>query len=153
MASNETEDTPGRALERVRAAGRLLRERRARRGMSLVEVMVVIAIILTLMGIIGVGVMTVFQDSQVDTTILQMGKINERVQIYTLRKKKLPTGSDALKQVYSGEEPPTDSWGNPFILQVPGPNGREFDIVSLGSDGREGGTGNAEDIRWSEVGR
>ena len=52
--------------------------RRGRRGMSLVEVMVVIAIILTLMSVIGYGVMSVFQNSRVDTTKLQMARVAER---------------------------------------------------------------------------
>lgn len=123
---------------------------RSRRGMSLVEVMVVIAIILTLMGVLGFGVMQIFQTSQVQTTILTMNKVNDRVQIYMLRKKKPPTGSDALREIFGGEEPPTDAWGNPFIFVTPGPNGLEYDIISLGADGREGGTGNNADIKFSE---
>ena len=123
----------------------------SRRGMSLVEVMVVIAIILTLMSIVGYGVMQVYQGSQVDTTKLTMNKVNERVQIYMLRKKKVPSTADGLNAIFDGEEPPRDAWGNEFIYVSPGPNGMEFDLMSLGADGREGGSGNNEDIKWSDI--
>ncbi len=125
--------------------------RRGRRGMSLVEVMVVIAIILTLMSVIGYGVMTVFQNSRVDTTKLQMGRVAERVQIYSLRHKGPPSTSEGLAAVYEGEEVPTDSWGNEFRYVSPGPNGRDFDLISLGADGQEGGTGRNADIKYSEL--
>ena len=120
--------------------------------MSLVEVMVVIAIILTLMSIIGFGVIQVYQQSQVDTTKLTMSKINQQVQIYQLRKKKLPS-SGGLSEIFDGEDPPRDSWDNEFVFVVPGPGNSPFDIISLGSDGQDGGAGNAEDIKWSEIGK
>jgi len=121
--------------------------------MSLVEVMVVIAIILTLMAVIGGGVLAVFNNSKVDTTILTMGKVNQRVQIYMLRKKAPPSTSDGLEAVYAGEKMPLDSWGNEFKYVSPGPGGHDFDIISLGADGNEGGSGNDEDLKWSEVGQ
>jgi general secretion pathway protein G len=119
--------------------------------MSLVEVMVVIAIILTLMSIIAIGVWGIFSDSQVDTTRLTMTKINERLEIYQLRKKKPPTSSEGLSVVFGNEAVPKDSWNHDFVYVSPGPNGEAFDIISLGSDGQEGGTGNAADLKWSEM--
>lgn len=129
----------------------LMALRQSRRGMSLVEVMVVIAIILTLMSVIGYGVMTVFQNSRVDTTKLQMARVAERVQIYSLRHKGVPSSSEGLAAVYEGEEVPVDSWGNEFRYTSPGPGGQDFDLVSLGADGSEGGTGNNADLKYSEI--
>lgn len=133
------------------AATVLASRRRSRRGMSLVEVMVVIAIILTLMSIIGLGVMSVFQDSQVDTTKLQMTRVAERIQIYSLRNKGVPSSGDGLSAVYTSEDAPQDSWGHDFRYVAPGPNGMDFDLISLGADGQEGGTGNNADIKYSEI--
>ena len=127
------------------------RKRRGRRGMSLVEVMVVIAIILTLMSVIAIGVWGIFSDSQVDTTRLTMTKINERLEIYVLRKKKPPTSSEGLAAVFGNEAVPKDSWNHDFVYTSPGPNGEPYELVSLGSDGQDGGTGNAEDLKWSEM--
>jgi general secretion pathway protein G len=132
-------------MNRVRA--------RRRRGMSLVEVMVVIAIILTLMSVIAIGVWGIFSDSQVDTTRLTMTRVNERLEIYVLRKKKAPSSSEGLGQVFGNEPVPKDSWNNEFVYISPGPNGEPYDLISLGADGQEGGTGNAEDIKWSEISR
>lgn len=123
--------------------------RRSRRGMSLVEIMVVIAIITTLMGVIGYGVMQVYQGAQVDTTILQMGEVNKRIELYSL-KKGVPSMSEGLSAVYSGAEVPKDSWGNDFIFVTPGANGTDYDLVSYGKDGQEGGSDLDADIRWSE---
>ena len=75
--------------------------RGSRRGMSLVEVMVVIAIILTLMSVLAIGVWSIFSDSQVDTTKLTMSKVNEKIEIYSLRKKKPPGTSDGLAAVFA----------------------------------------------------
>ncbi len=120
---------------------------RSRRGMSLVEVMVVIAIILTLMSVLAFGVFQVFGQAQQDTTILTMGKVDQRIQIYMLRKKKVPGD---LGEVFSGEEPPLDAWNNEFRLVSPGPGNMKYDIISLGADGAEGGAGDNADLKWSE---
>jgi general secretion pathway protein G len=125
--------------------------RRRRRGMSLVEVMVVIAIILTLMSIIAIGVFGIFKDAQVDNTKITMTKVSERLEIHMLRKKKAPSTSDGLAAAFSGEKVPKDAWGNEFQYVSPGPNGEAYDLISLGSDGQEGGTADAEDLRWSEI--
>lgn len=136
-------------LDAQRARMRQVR-RRGRRGMSLVEVMVVIAIILTLMSVLAIGVWSIFGESQVQTTVLTMGKVNERVEIYMLRKKKAPSTSEGLATVFAGDDVPLDAWGHEFVYISPGPNGMAYDLLSYGSDGQEGGTGNAADIRWSE---
>ncbi|HHO50697.1 MAG TPA: prepilin-type N-terminal cleavage/methylation domain-containing protein [Deltaproteobacteria bacterium] len=137
-------------LEGQQMIARRSRRRGRRRGMSLVEVMVVIAIILTLMSILAIGVFSVFGESQIQTTILTMGKVSNRVELYALRKKKPPSTSEGLAAAFGNEQVPVDSWGNEFRYVQPGPNGKAYDIISLGSDGQEGGTGNAADIRWSE---
>lgn len=129
----------------------LRRRRRNRRGMSLMEVMIVIAIILTLMSVLGYGLWSTFQDAQGDTTKLSMGKVSEKIEIYTLRHKKPPSTGDGLAKVYGEEAPPSDSWGNAFVYVSPGPDGLAYDVISYGSDGASGGTGNAADIKWSDV--
>lgn len=120
----------------------------AQRGMSLVEVMVVIAIILTLMGVLTWGIFQVFGQSQADTTKLQMARVAQRVEIHMLRKG-LPSTSEGLQTVFP-DGVPKDSWGNDFQYVTPGPNGAKFDLISYGEDGQQGGSGNAEDIRYSD---
>ena len=42
---------------------------------------------------------------------------------------------------------PADPWGRPYNYQAPGPNGKAFDVWSLGADGAPGGTDDNADIR------
>jgi len=120
----------------------------SRKGMSLVEVMVVIAIILTLMGVLTWGIFQVFGDAQADNTRLQMARVAQRVEIHMLRKG-LPSNGEGLSAVF-GDEVPKDAWGNDFEYVTPGPNGAKFDLISLGADGQQGGTDADEDIRYSD---
>ncbi len=45
---------------------------------------------------------------------------------------------------------PRDPWDNPFQYQIPGPDGKKYDLYSYGADGKQGGEGEAADIRnWA----
>lgn len=136
-------------IQQIREAA--LRAASDRRGMSLVEVVVVIAIIITLMSVIGYGIMQTFGETQVDTTKLSMSQVADKVQIYQVRKGKVPASGEGLRAVYTDIAPPKDAWGNEFVYVSPGPNGQPFDLISLGADGREGGTGSNADIKLSET--
>lgn len=122
--------------------------RRGRRGMTLIEVMIVIVLILMVMGALAFGLQSMFAQGQGMTAELQMAKINERITIYVARKRKAPS---SLSDAYNGADVPVDPWGNDFKYRVGGPDGRKYEIISYGADGKEGGTGPDADIKWSEV--
>ncbi len=155
MNHSDTHSRSERFLGRLHALRADLRRARlaGRRGMSLVEIMVVIVIMLTLLSVLGYGVMSTYNDALVDTTTLTMGKINERIEIFTLRKKKPPTTAQGLRAVFDQGDVPVDGWGNEFHYVSPGPGRMPYDIISLGADGKEGGNGNNADIKWSKAGR
>lgn len=132
-----------RLIEMQRKVGR-------RRGMTLVEIMVAITIIASLTAILGLTVFQNFADSNVETTRLTMNKISERIEIYRLRKKKLPNNGDGLSIVFNDGNVPSDAWGNEILYVTPGQNGKPYDLISLGADGKEGGSGSAADVRWSD---
>lgn len=134
-----------RTIEILRRLLAARRTRRTRRGMTLMEVMIVIAIILLLMGALTFGLAQMFGEAQSDTARLMISRINEKVRIYQVKKKKLP---DDLAEIYRGEDVPNDPWGNPFVFRKGGPKG--YDIISYGADGKEGGTGNDSDIKLSD---
>nr|WP_269450436.1 type II secretion system major pseudopilin GspG [Thermosulfidibacter takaii] len=46
---------------------------------------------------------------------------------------------------------PKDPWGNPYIYRSPGEDGRPYEIISYGADGKEGGTGVNADIKSWEI--
>jgi general secretion pathway protein G len=140
-------------IERLVALRRASRRLGSRRGMSLVEIMVVIMIIVTLMSAVGYGAISTYQQAMADTTSMTLGQINSKVEIYMLRHKKPPPQGQGLRAVYDGEEPPKDGWGNPIQYVTPGPGRMKFDLISLGADGKEGGTGTDADLRWSKASR
>ena len=39
-----------------------------------------------------------------------------------------------------------DPWGHPFVYRAPGQDS-DYDLVSLGGDGKEGGTGDDADLK------
>lgn len=128
-----------------------LRPRRARRGMSLVEIMVVIAIIGILMTVVGVNVAARFGDAQVQTTKIQIGQIQSQLDMYSTKHKgKYPATSEglgAMKKYFPGEEIPKDGWDNDFLYFSPGTHGNHpWEVISLGADGKEGGEDNNADI-------
>lgn len=117
--------------------------------MNLVEVMIVIAIVVTLMSILGYGAWEAYQDSLVQMTALQLGQVAEQVQIAEMKGQRAPD----LAAVYGARPVPTDGWGNAIVLIRPGLDGRTFELVSYGADGVEGGEGRDADVLWSRLQR
>ena len=65
---------------------------------------------------------------------------------------RVPPGDvQTWKGPYLSKDVVDDPWNNPYIYEYPGPDGEDsFILMSLGSDGQEGGEGNAADIRNDE---
>lgn len=118
---------------------------RRRRGIGLVEVMITIAIIVTLMTVLAIGVYRNYQWSRVETTKLGMSRTAQEIEVYVLRNHRPPPADRGLAAVV-GDELPTDSWNRPLEYHTPGPDGAPYALVSLGGDGVEGGTEWDEDI-------
>jgi len=125
------------------------------RGMTLVEIMVVIAIIGSLTAVLAVGLMNNLQGGYQSTTVLQIGTIEQNLQLYAAKHKgKYPTTSEGLdraKKYFKDSQVPTDAWGNEFLYFSPGTNGdHDYEIMSLGRDGKEGGESYDQDIKsWA----
>lgn len=131
------------------------------KGFTLIEVMVVLAIIGGIMALVATNILGSASDARVKTTKTQMKLIEGALDLYRLDNFVYPTteqGLDALiKKPTSSPEPknykaegylkgskvPTDAWGNEFLyFNEKG----KYEIVSLGADGQEGGEGEAADI-------
>ena len=129
-----------------------------RRGMTLVEILVVLAILSILMAIIGTQVYKNFQRAQVSATGVSIRQVEQQLTIYSAQHRgKFPSTSEGLVAVYgSGADAdiPTDSWGNEFQYYSPGTHGdHKYEIISLGADGQEGGDGTDADINSWEIGK
>lgn len=136
-----------------------LRRRRSRlaRGLTLIEILVVVTILGLIAGIVGVAVVGQLEEAQIDTTGTQIKNIEDALEIYKMKIGKYPTSTEglgALANPPNGKKPmmetiPKDPWGGDFVYLSPGQhNAARFDIYSKGPDG-QGGT--EDDItNWSE---
>lgn len=128
----------------------LLRARR-RQGMTLVEIMVVLAILGVLIAVLAVNFGTAKDDADVDTTRIQIKQIEDVLLRYSLKHKgKYPASLDEAAKYFPGEKVPTDAWGNPFVYRAPATSGgHPYEVISLGKDGKEGGDeANADIVSW-----
>ena len=134
-------------------------QRRSEAGFTLVEMLVVIAIIGLIMGLVGPRVLSYLGDSKVKAARLQIESFSSSLDLFYLDVGRYPTGSEGLTAlaqrpgntaIWNGPylktgAVPTDPWGHLYVYRAPAERG-PYAIVSLGSDGQEGGTGTAADI-------
>jgi general secretion pathway protein G len=114
--------------------------------MTLIEIMVVIAILGMMAAAVAVGVLGQFGNAQRKTVELDFKTLETQLDLYIVQKGGLPSQSDGLKvlvQTGIAREVPVDPWGHPYQYRV---NAGEVTLTSLGSDGEPGGTETAADI-------
>jgi general secretion pathway protein G len=121
--------------------------RHAQRGMTLIEIMVVLVIIGLVMGMVGVAVFGRLSKAQNDVAGTQIKKIGEALELYKLSFRQYPSTSEGLNALASpkgNEEPfmkeiPKDPWNNEYSYIAPGQrNQGGFDMCSNGKDGVAG---------------
>ena len=124
--------------------------------MTLIEIMVVVAILGLLATAITMGVMGQLDDAKVQTARLKANEIAKAMDLYKIRNNGYPStgeGINALVNPPKGQalfdELPVDPWDNPYNYANPGThNSRRFDVWSNGPDGE---TGTADDVgNWKE---
>lgn len=112
---------------------------RARRGFSLLELMLVLAIMGVLMAVAAVSLLGRGRAAKEKATWVTMNMIKSALQQYYLAKSAYPASLTALQtgtQAYLDKDKPlVDGWNRPFLYQTPGTGGREFDLISKGDDG------------------
>lgn len=128
-------------------------------GFTLVEILVVITIIGLIMGLVGPRVLNYLSESKAKTAKIQIESFVSALDLYYLDNGRYPSTGEGLAALVSrpgnaeawngpylkGGVVPADPWGHPYVYRSPVERA-PYEIVSLGSDGQEGGAGTAADI-------
>jgi general secretion pathway protein G len=118
-------------------------------GFTLVELMVVIVILGLLATIVVINVMPATDRAALVKAKADISTLEQGVEMYRLNRLQYPAGDEGLQAVVREgfiKRLPKDPWGHDYLYAAPGQNGRAFDIMSYGADGRQGGEGEDADI-------
>lgn len=132
--------------------------RASQRGMSLVEIMVVVVIISLVSGVVGVQVLNRLGEAKVKLAYTQMKQIADALELYKLSLRKFPATGEGLSLLESppgNHKPfmdgvPKDPWDAGYVYIYPGAHNKgSFDLMSYGPDGVQGG---GDDVNnWEPV--
>ncbi len=142
---------------------------RSRDGFTLIEVLVVLAIISILGGVVLLNVVNRPAAARVTAAQAQLRVLKSAVNMYRSDNGMVPTMAQGLQALITmptasplppnypqggyldTREVPLDPWKRPFIYLVPGRRGEAFELISYGSDGEPGGEGDAADLSSSDI--
>jgi len=128
-------------------------------GYTLVELLVVLAILGLLVALAAPRVIKYLSGAKTETAHIQIEKLAGILDLYRLEVGRYPTEQEGIEALV--ERPPqvdawdgpylknraslTDPWGRPYVYRSPGEHG-EYDLYTLGADGKEGGEGEDRDV-------
>lgn len=138
---------------------RLFPRRAASAGFTLLELLVVMVIIGLLAGYVAPRYFGQIGKSEVKAARAQIDALEKAIDQYRLDTGRFPPQEGGLVALvakpdnepkwagpYLRRDVPLDPWGRPYVYRVPGQKS-DYDLLSYGKDGRQGGSGEAEDIQ------
>lgn len=130
------------------------------RGFTLVELLVVLAILTLLAGLVGPRVLDLLGGAKSKTAGVQIADLDKSLELFKLDVGRYPSTEEGLDALikrppnatgwsgpYLRGTLPADPWGRPYRYTNPGPAGGGVEILSLGADGAPGGEGENADLR------
>jgi general secretion pathway protein G len=130
-------------------------------GFTLIEMLVVLAIIGLLVSLVAPRVLGILADAKVKTAHIQIESFKNALDLYFLDEGHYPSSSEGLNALATrpvdeatwngpylkGGAVPHDPWNNPYVYRSPGEDGRPYDIISMGEHGRSGDVNGGSTIR------
>jgi len=136
---------------------------RRQQGFTLIEVMIVVAILGILATLVVVSIGGRQDQALVTATKSDLQAISQALDLYKLDNFKYPTTDQGLEALVVKSDNarswpeggylkkvPVDQWKNPYVYISPGATGA-YDLYSLGADGAEGGEETAADISVADL--
>ena len=134
-----------------------MKKRRRKNSFTLMEVMVAVAIIAILSAVVVTGLIPKLQEAKVSAAKSQISVLYQAVVDFHMKMGRLPDENVGLselventandpkwKRFLEADEVPLDPWGNEYVYIME--SDTDFQIISYGADGQEGGEGNNADI-------
>jgi general secretion pathway protein G len=133
---------------------------RRQAGFTLLELLVVIVIIGLLAGYVAPRYFSQVGRSEIQVARSQIDSLEKALDQFRLDMRRYPSPEEGLEALvarpaaaaswngpYLKKAVPPDPWGRPYVYRAPGSKpGYEFELVSLGRDGKAGGSGEDADI-------
>jgi general secretion pathway protein G len=157
---SEGRRTAANRSHQVNSRSRIQLHARRQQGFTLIEIMVVVIILGILAAIVAPNVIGRIDDAQITRVQQDLRNIESALKFYRLDNFSYPTSEQGIEALVTRPSDPNirnwkaggylprvprDPWGNPYQYLSPGNNG-EFDVYTLGRDGRPGGEALDADI-------
>ena len=133
-----------------------------RKGFSLIEIMIVIIILGLLAGLVLPNLLGQSEQAKRKIVCIQMQSVHDALKNFKLQNGMYPTTEEGIGALVTNPDEekyksypdggfldgkqPRDPWKNPYIYTN---DESVIDILSLGADGKEGGSAEATDISMS----
>jgi general secretion pathway protein G len=132
------------------------------RAFTLIELMIVVVILGLLATVIMPRILDRPEQARRMKAKADIQSIQTALALFKTDTGRFPTTAEGLETLVNdpgirGYSPdgyldkvPADPWGNTYLYLCPGLHGKDYDLLSLGKDGEEGGTGDEADIEsWN----
>jgi general secretion pathway protein G len=135
---------------------------RTNKGITLIELLVVMVIIAMFATLVGSRLFRNVEKGRQTVAKEQISQFESVLDLYRLDVGRYPSTEEGLQALrvrppgvenwdgpYLRKDVPADPWNHSYVYRCPGQHG-DFDLLSFGADGQEGGEGDGADVKnWN----